>query len=274
MNKTTYFDLFRYSLEIGFESISRGIITLESIKRIVCPMDVSRYYELPVIANNLRLKKGSKILDISSPKLLTYYLANKFKKVNLYGIDKYMSELDSWKAIITSPKNLKIEYGDATKLQYPSNSFDEVFSISVIEHLGNKVIRDDVKMMKEVYRVLKKGGRFYLTTIISNKKSIVYKNKRYYDKNINIGRKSFFCRIYDYQDIRKNILGSTKFRLIKEELCGYRYPSYEKLFNSTSPLSAIFMGWLNLVVLPVSIYVQPILIHIPKRAEYFCVLEK
>lgn len=45
--------------------------------------------------------------------------------------------------------------------QIPDNSFDIVISSQVIEH-----VQDDTKMLKEVYRILKPNGYFYVSTII------------------------------------------------------------------------------------------------------------
>jgi ubiquinone/menaquinone biosynthesis C-methylase UbiE len=45
------------------------------------------------------------------------------------------------------------------KLPYPDNYFDEVYSKSVIEHIKNL---DNFE--KEIYRVLKKGGKLFIRT--------------------------------------------------------------------------------------------------------------
>lgn len=50
-------------------------------------------------------------------------------------------------------------YGDATKLEYANNSFDIVYSNSVIEHLFN--YENQIKMANEVMRV---GKRVYIQT--------------------------------------------------------------------------------------------------------------
>jgi hypothetical protein len=42
-----FLDLYFYSVFLGLKAIFRGKITKESIKRVLCPMDPSRYYELP-----------------------------------------------------------------------------------------------------------------------------------------------------------------------------------------------------------------------------------
>ncbi len=48
--------------------------------------------------------------------------------------------------------------GDATQLPFIDNSFDFVYSSSLIEHLP-----EPIHLLHEVHRVLKKGGTFYLS---------------------------------------------------------------------------------------------------------------
>ncbi|MEM5811458.1 MAG: methyltransferase domain-containing protein [Candidatus Aenigmatarchaeota archaeon] len=48
---------------------------------------------------------------------------------------------------------------DKEKLPYPNNFFDEVYSKNLLEHLTNPGFA-----LKEMYRVLKKGGRIVLIT--------------------------------------------------------------------------------------------------------------
>ncbi len=268
-----YKSLFWHSQIIGIKSILKGYVNKESLKRIVCPMDFSRYYELPVVLNSLRLNKGKKILDISSPKLLASYISSKYPSIRLWGIDKFKDEILNWSTIIGSKKNLVLEYGDGTKLKYPNNFFDEVYSISVIEHVGNNKNTDDSKMMKEVYRVLKKNGRFYFTTIISKSPKVVFKNKRYYSSSNLKKDKMFFCRIYSYPEVVKRLLNATDFKVIKEEVCNYRFPIIETIFNKTMPYSGV-LGFLNYFIAPMSIRRQKVSKPIPFRAEYFCILQK
>ena len=55
--------------------------------------------------------------------------------------------------------NVKKYDADNEALPYPNNTFDEVYSRGVFEHLTNPN-----NMLKEVYRVLKPGGTLILTT--------------------------------------------------------------------------------------------------------------
>lgn len=70
------------------------------------------------------------------------------------------------KDLETARKNIKsnkvfFRVGSALSLPFPDQSFETVVSWDVIEHLPKNSER---KMLKEVSRVLKKGGVFYLST--------------------------------------------------------------------------------------------------------------
>jgi ubiquinone/menaquinone biosynthesis C-methylase UbiE len=47
---------------------------------------------------------------------------------------------------------------DSTKLEFSSDTFDIAFSISPIEHFGGNNHSDALQSLKEIERVLKRGG--------------------------------------------------------------------------------------------------------------------
>lgn len=77
---------------------------------------------------------------------------------------------------------LNFVVGDAKEMPFEDKSFDTVTSLCTLEHLGTKAFGDeldagaDVKMVNEVYRILKDGGRFILTTQISNLQPVFMEN--------------------------------------------------------------------------------------------------
>ena len=70
--------------------------------------------------------------------------------------------MKQWLNVDILPKNDDIVYMDATKkFPLPDNTFSHVFSEHMIEHIG---FEDGIFMVKECYRVMKKGGRIRLVT--------------------------------------------------------------------------------------------------------------
>ncbi len=110
---------------------------------------------------------------------LMYFLANKARKV--YAIDIYKDKYLGGEAdedVMFRPEKyapfkfrkecLVIERMDARELRFENNTFDFCFSLSAIEHMGNR--KNKLKVLEEVFRVLKPDGVFAMTTeLILNK---------------------------------------------------------------------------------------------------------
>jgi 2-polyprenyl-3-methyl-5-hydroxy-6-metoxy-1,4-benzoquinol methylase len=98
-----------------------------------------------------------KVLEIGCGRgAFSHLVLEKFPSVKLTAMD--LSEV----AINHAAKNagtIDFRVGDATKLEFLDSSFDLVFSCEVLEHIPHP---ED--MLKEIYRVLKPGGKFILTT--------------------------------------------------------------------------------------------------------------
>ena len=62
-------------------------------------------------------------------------------------------------------KKSEVKVGSATDIPYKDNEFDTVVSWEVIEHIP---VNTEKQMFKEVNRVLKSGGIFYLSTPFNN----------------------------------------------------------------------------------------------------------
>lgn len=57
------------------------------------------------------------------------------------------------------PRDPSVAYGDLTDIPFPANYFNVAICIDVLEH-----VQDDVKALKELFRVLKPEGSLFLHT--------------------------------------------------------------------------------------------------------------
>lgn len=103
--------------------------------------------------------KNSKILDIGcgDGEYTSLFCKNNNKVVGI-DVRNYVNPVF---------KKFEFIQANAEKLPFSDNSFNLVISFDVIEH-----IKDDEKAIKEIYRVLKPGGRIFLET--PNKERLSY----------------------------------------------------------------------------------------------------
>jgi len=133
----------------------------------------SETWELPQI---LKLDGDEKVLDVGCGLgRMTISVAKRLKGERVIGIDIW----DKMEILGNSLENAyanaeiegvrdKVEFrtGNVLDLQFPENSFDLVTSSSVINNLHTKA--DKMKSLKEVFRVLKPGGKFLMIEPLRN----------------------------------------------------------------------------------------------------------
>lgn len=111
------------------------------------------------VIGGLELKNGDKVLEVGCGNGYYLSLLNRLGiKLNLTGIDIDKLALKDAKKFINDNK-VKVITADASKIPFPSNSFDKIVMSEVIEH-----VIDEKKVLNEVHRVLKKDGILALTT--------------------------------------------------------------------------------------------------------------
>lgn len=124
-------------------------------ENIICPRCLSTARErliLALLKNEIDLS-GQKILHFS-PEKNVYRFISKHNKVITADIEPLF-----YKRIDNTIKN-----EDATCLSFDDNIFDAVIGNHIMEHIPH-----DIKAMKEIYRVLKPGGRAILQVPYSAK---------------------------------------------------------------------------------------------------------
>lgn len=113
--------------------------------------------------------KNKKVLDVGSGNSrLPERLAKKGAMVTMMDMENPLEETAKKKA-----RNLKFVLGDMTRMTFKDRSFDMVICISALEHVDMKPVgffteaeyfRRAESALKEMMRVLKPGGRLYVTT--------------------------------------------------------------------------------------------------------------
>ncbi len=175
-----------------------------ALKVLFKPAETTRYVEFAYILeffkrNNINIENKSKILDISSPFVLSYVLSRKSKVIKTdINEDEKLS--------IKENENLKFKIEDATNLTFENNTFDLVYSISVIEH----IYKNYLIAVKEMIRVTRHGGIIYLTFPVSNSFKEEWIEFDIYSHQYKNGRKTFFQYRFDEEktnEILNNISG-------------------------------------------------------------------
>jgi len=154
----------------------------------------SRYVEYPFVIENLSLPEHSKVLLVGcADDLLSTILPTFGYKV--YGLDL--------KPVTIKYPNFKFVRGDIRNTRFPSNHFDAVVAVSVIEHVGlmDSDYKGDKKALKEIMRILK-PNRIFIVTVPVVAKALMTEYSRFYDiksinslfSGFNVLNKSIFMR--------------------------------------------------------------------------------
>jgi len=112
----------------------------------------------------------------------------------IYELDKLGYDIHGIDMVQCNPAFEKFYLGDARNMPYNDNEFDYILCISALEHFGkvgtpyktDKVedLTADVKAMREMYRVLKKGGKLILTLPVGYGEPHWYMWVRFYNEEV------------------------------------------------------------------------------------------
>lgn len=101
--------------------------------------------------------KNLKILDLGCGYgRLSSKILDDFSDASLFGIDISKHYIDLYNEDL-SPRGVGIQ-GDLVKLPFKDNTFDVAFSVTTLMYITD--LKDQKIALKEVFRVLKKGGLF------------------------------------------------------------------------------------------------------------------
>jgi SAM-dependent methyltransferase len=164
------------------------------------PIDYMRYAEFGAASAHLSLAPGSRILDAAGPQWLTLALAAKHSDVKFHYINLTDYELSPFERIreLLAVDNLVIQREDLRHLSFADKYFDEVLSISVLEHVYPETGGDDAALA-ELRRVIKNNGSIVATVPCKKEANVVYIQGNVFER-LGSG-KQFFAREYSPQTL-------------------------------------------------------------------------
>lgn len=192
------------------------------------------------IIEELDPQDGDRILDVGcGDGFYLHLLAGLRLKLKLVGIDNNPNALESARRNLKQKTILLINTDLMKKIPFKSNSFNKVVISEVLEHLT-----DDIKGLKEVYRVLKPGGTLCLSVPNMNYPflwdPINWILEYFFNTHIKSGFwAGFWCnhiRLYKLGDVR-SVVENTRFKVDKlESLTWWCLPFNHYLINLVARL--------------------------------------
>src|SRR3989304_2278602 len=198
-------ELLKFSLSLGLGYYRAGpkkVLHREALRRMLTPINGSRCYEFRRTYELLKPKKGELIFDLSSPKLLSHFLSEKGCRVVTADMNK--EEVADWTTLTRKRRKLPSwVIADGVSLGFKDDTFDKVFSISVLEHIPGD---GDTRTMKELARVLKPGGRLVVTVPYAVKYRSEYIEQDVYNLHNGKGNNFHWSHYYDEPALRKKLI--------------------------------------------------------------------
>lgn len=233
------FRLYFFALALGLRTIKAGL-TLEGVKLLLAPVGYWRFLPNAFVWQQFLHCENPKILDVASPKLLSVLLASKTQS------EVHATDLDDEKiftrwgriAGAIDLKNYLVEYQDARRLTYPDESFDLVYSISVIEHIPED---GDMLALGEFQRVLKPNGILVIEVPYRRQREVIL--AKYDSKGKPTKQPQFYERHYD-ADLLRERLETPGLRIEKKLILGEWLPVDRWIVADRLP------RFLRVVVLP------------------------
>jgi SAM-dependent methyltransferase len=201
--------LYNYGLSLGMKLALHGRLK-ESLRYFVIPVNYWRYIEYRLIYDAGGFRSKDRILDIGSPKLFPFYLADRVgAEVYSTDIENYfLREYELLRTVnSTPPDRFHAQVEDGRRLTFEDAFFSKVVSISVLEHIPQQ---GDSECAREIGRVLEPGGRCLITVPFATTSRDEYKKPRFYWAKSSGARADglvFYQRRYTEQDIMCRIVG-------------------------------------------------------------------
>ncbi|HYS04829.1 MAG TPA: class I SAM-dependent methyltransferase [Candidatus Dormibacteraeota bacterium] len=222
--------LYVFALGLGVRMILRGMF-VEGIRLLISPVGYWRFLPNAFTYQEFLRFDNPRTLDVSSPKLPSVFFATlTSREVRATDLDddKIFSR---WKpaADALGLSNYFVEYQDARHLTYPDETFDFIYSISVIEHIPDD---GDAVSLREFRRVLKPGGTLVVQIPYRRKRDDIWLSVD--SKGMPLPAPRFYERHYDMERLNER-LATEGLRLTQRVIMG-EWLNLDPMLSATSRL--------------------------------------
>jgi len=126
------------------------------------------YVSKRIVISCLKPKQDETVLDFGcGVGRLSRHLAKRCKRVE--AVDATPAMIETACANFENPSNITYRVLESTVLPFASDSLDAAFTFWVLQHCGDDTLK---RVLREIHRVLKPGGRFVLMEQTANKRMV------------------------------------------------------------------------------------------------------
>lgn len=196
----------RFGRHLGMRLLRKGTTT--SVPQLLAtPVSITRYFEFEFVL--AQIPSGSPdCLDVSSPRLLSLFIASTRPSVSIHMINPDVSDADITRGITRKLgySNVVVTTEAVSALAGQESRYDCIWSISVVEHIAGDT--GDTEAMRVMYAALRPGGRLIVTVPVDRRFWHEYRDHDYYGVHEvpSASGKYFFQRLYDEAHLRARLV--------------------------------------------------------------------
>jgi SAM-dependent methyltransferase len=212
-------DFAAFGRSLGLRALAfadRSVLEL-----LVTPVSIVRYWEFPFVLRHLPRDVG-RCLDISSPRLFSFYVASRRKpsKLRMLNPDRRDADVSRRLAMRFGFRNIVVEPLPVSAIRGAGQRYDSIWSISVIEHIPED---GDIEAMQLMYAALAPGGALIVTVPVDRRMWDEYRQEDVYELGTApAAAGTFFQRWYDETAISRRLLDPLKAIDVQVEWFGER----------------------------------------------------
>lgn len=205
---------------------------------LLTPVNSVRYWEFDFVDRHLP-RSGSEALDVSSPRILSLYLAHHGRFARIVVSNPDGTDLSETRKLVNACRLRRIEtrLGNAVEVTALPAAYDSIWSVSVVEHIPGE--NSDAQAVSAMYRALKPGGTLAITVPTDRYFWNEYRRDDLYGLGLapEEDGSHFFQRYYDLEAIEARIIDRVGTRPTAIEWFGERqagiFSRYERDWMKT-----------------------------------------